>query len=89
MLLLKKKKYAAVKIEEKPTGEVVAKRETKGLDMVRRDWCLLSKEVSRYAAISFSLAAALAALRACGQVCVGCRALTVSAWVSLFAGWCG
>lgn len=41
MLLLKKKKYAALKIVDG-----VTKREVKGLDMVRRDWCELSKRVS-------------------------------------------
>ena len=41
MLLLKKKKYAAIKIEGNTT-----KREVKGLDMVRRDWSGISKKVS-------------------------------------------
>lgn len=44
MLLLKKKKYAALMVEEKD-GELVTTRETKGLDLVRRDWCTLSREV--------------------------------------------
>lgn len=44
MLLLKKKKYAALVVAEKPDGTVGYKRELKGLDMVRRDWCPLSKE---------------------------------------------
>ncbi|KAJ3196293.1 hypothetical protein HK101_009401 [Irineochytrium annulatum] len=44
MLLLKKKKYAAQTIL--PSGEVVL--EKKGLDIVRRDWCSLSHEVSEY-----------------------------------------
>jgi DNA polymerase alpha subunit A len=48
MLLLKKKKYAAMKMGERPTAEPVFKRETKGLDMVRRDWCQLSKKVGEY-----------------------------------------
>jgi DNA polymerase alpha subunit A len=46
MLLLKKKKYAARLIEEKPNGELVETIETKGLDLVRRDWCDLSHDVS-------------------------------------------
>ncbi len=46
MLLLKKKKYAALMVEEKD-GKLETKLETKGLDMVRRDWCGLSKDVSR------------------------------------------
>ena len=41
MLLLKKKKYAALKVEN---GQL--KREVKGLDMVRRDWCDLSRKLS-------------------------------------------
>ncbi|XP_044469106.1 DNA polymerase alpha catalytic subunit [Mangifera indica] len=47
MLLLKKKKYAAVKVQFKDgtTYEVI---ERKGLDMVRRDWSLLSKDVGDY-----------------------------------------
>ncbi|KAK0605744.1 hypothetical protein LWI29_030308 [Acer saccharum] len=47
MLLLKKKKYAAVKVQFKDgtSYEVI---ERKGLDMVRRDWSLLSKEVGDF-----------------------------------------
>ena len=44
VLLLQKKKYAAVKISEDGT----AKTEIKGLDMVRREYCKLSKNISRY-----------------------------------------
>jgi DNA polymerase alpha subunit A len=43
MLLLKKKKYAALLVEE-VNGKQVLTRETKGLDLVRRDWCNLSRE---------------------------------------------
>lgn len=46
MLLLKKKKYAALLVEEKDNGELVESVETKGLDLVRRDWCDLSHDVS-------------------------------------------
>lgn len=49
MLLLKKKKYAAMKvIEDKPSSDksYSVKREVKGLDMVRRDWCLESRTLS-------------------------------------------
>lgn len=47
LLLLRKKKYAALVVEDKlnpVTGkvEISRKLETKGLDMVRRDWCQLS-----------------------------------------------
>lgn len=45
LLLLKKKKYAALKVEDfNGEGKNILK-EIKGLDMVRRDWCILSREV--------------------------------------------
>ncbi|XP_068659458.1 DNA polymerase alpha catalytic subunit [Aristolochia californica] len=47
MLLLKKKKYAAVKVQFKD-GTPYEIIERKGLDMVRRDWSLLSKELGDY-----------------------------------------
>ena len=47
MLLLKKKKYAAVTAELK-NGDIVYDREEKGLDLVRRDWCIQSKDTGRY-----------------------------------------
>ncbi|KAL9666660.1 hypothetical protein QQ045_000996 [Rhodiola kirilowii] len=44
MLLLKKKKYAAVKVQFR--DDVASEHiERKGLDIVRRDWSLISKEV--------------------------------------------
>ncbi|KAL0275791.1 UNVERIFIED_CONTAM: hypothetical protein PYX00_003535 [Menopon gallinae] len=48
MLLLKKKKYAAVVLSKKPNGEVMESHEYKGLDIVRRDWSQLSAEVGRH-----------------------------------------
>jgi DNA polymerase alpha subunit A len=48
MLLLKKKKYAAKTVEEGPNGEVKYGQELKGLDLVRRDWCIQSKDTGRY-----------------------------------------
>ena len=49
MLLLKKKKYAALMIQEnKKTGEITLEREAKGLDMVRRDWSAISHDVGYY-----------------------------------------
>ncbi|XP_014254893.1 DNA polymerase alpha catalytic subunit [Cimex lectularius] len=48
MLLLKKKKYAAVTLTKLPNGELVEKREMKGLDIVRRDWCQLSAEAGKF-----------------------------------------
>lgn len=49
MLLLKKKKYAAMTISGKDSdGKLLYQRKTSGLDMVRRDWCPLSKEASGY-----------------------------------------
>ncbi|KAK9761960.1 DNA-directed DNA polymerase alpha catalytic subunit pol1 [Basidiobolus ranarum] len=47
MLLLKKKKYAALKLEERD-GKEETVMETKGLDLVRRDWCDLSHDVSNF-----------------------------------------
>ncbi|GJJ15609.1 hypothetical protein Clacol_009887 [Clathrus columnatus] len=44
LLLLQKKKYAAVKVEENGRTSI----EVKGLDMKRREYCLLSKTVSQY-----------------------------------------
>lgn len=48
MLLLKKKKYAALTVERQHGGEIVYRREEKGLDLVRRDWCVQSKDTGRY-----------------------------------------
>lgn len=48
MLLLKKKKYAALVVEEHADGRVTYDKEMKGLDLVRRDWCVLSKETGKY-----------------------------------------
>eukprot|EP00796_Vickermania_ingenoplastis_P007558 gene7559-5331_t len=45
ILLLKKKKYAALAVEDWTGEGKTYKREVKGLDMVRRDWCPLSKKV--------------------------------------------
>jgi DNA polymerase alpha subunit A len=47
LLLLKKKKYAAIVVEEK-NGILKRSYEMKGLDLVRRDWCDLLGEVSKY-----------------------------------------
>jgi len=46
MLLLKKKKYAALMIDQPPRDGKPAtfKKEMKGLDIVRRDWCPLAKK---------------------------------------------
>lgn len=48
LLLLKKKKYAALKVENFGSKDEKLVSEIKGLDMVRRDWCKLSKEVGTY-----------------------------------------
>lgn len=45
LLLLKKKKYAAVAISKNPNGEIVESMEFKGLDIVRRDWCKFAQSV--------------------------------------------
>ena len=47
MLLLKKKKYAAVTISRLPSGELITQQELKGLDIVRRDWSQLSAEAGK------------------------------------------
>ena len=43
LLLLKKKKYAGLKVRDWDKQQF--DREEKGLDMVRRDWCVLSKRM--------------------------------------------
>ena len=48
MLLLKKKKYAALKIVAWGTPDERVESEIKGLDMVRRDWCPLSKRIGNF-----------------------------------------
>ncbi|KAE9015831.1 DNA polymerase alpha catalytic subunit [Phytophthora fragariae] len=45
ILLLNKKKYAALVLKERPNSEPTFDKEVKGLDMVRRDWCVISKAV--------------------------------------------
>lgn len=47
LLLLKKKKYAALTVEPTGDGKYVTKQELKGLDIVRRDWCDLAKETGK------------------------------------------
>ena len=44
LLLLQKKKYAAIKVEDGTRTST----EVKGLDMKRREYCALSKAVSQY-----------------------------------------
>ncbi|KAI1500471.1 DNA polymerase [Biscogniauxia marginata] len=46
ILLQAKKKYAAINLVEVPGGKYVEKMEVKGLDMKRREYCALSKEIS-------------------------------------------
>ncbi|KAI1891276.1 hypothetical protein AGOR_G00142110 [Albula goreensis] len=48
LLLLKKKKYAALCVESSGDGKYTTKQELKGLDIVRRDWCDLAKECGNY-----------------------------------------
>lgn len=48
LLLLKKKKYAALVYEDLNDPNSFRKKEVKGLDMVRRDWCPLSKEIGNH-----------------------------------------
>lgn len=44
MLLLKKKKYAAVKVLSFDGKQFTTQRETRGIDLVRRDWSILTKD---------------------------------------------
>lgn len=44
LLLLKKKKYAGMKIDGLADGNMKDHQEVKGLDLVRRDWALIAKE---------------------------------------------
>ncbi|XP_075981647.1 DNA polymerase alpha catalytic subunit [Anticarsia gemmatalis] len=48
LLLLKKKKYAAVLISKNKSGEFVFTHEHKGLDIVRRDWSQLAAEAGKF-----------------------------------------
>ncbi|KAI3654051.1 hypothetical protein MP228_000770 [Amoeboaphelidium protococcarum] len=48
ILILKKKKYAAITAVEQQGGSVKLDREVKGLDLVRRDWCDVSHDASDY-----------------------------------------
>ena len=47
MLLLKKKKYAALNVTKNPDGTYSTSQELKGLDIVRRDWCDLAKQAGK------------------------------------------
>ncbi|KAI5460009.1 putative DNA polymerase alpha catalytic subunit [Mariannaea sp. PMI_226] len=47
ILLQAKKKYAAINLVEKD-GKYIEKMEIKGLDMKRREYCALSKEISKH-----------------------------------------
>ena len=46
ILLMTKKKYAALSVVDWATDGLQIKKEIKGLDMVRRDWCALAKQAS-------------------------------------------
>lgn len=48
MLLLKKKKYAALSISKLPNGKMVCSQEIKGVDVVRRDWSQLASEAGKF-----------------------------------------
>jgi hypothetical protein len=49
LLLLQKKKYAAIKVEDGTRTST----EVKGLDMKRREYCALSKNVSQFVSLTF------------------------------------
>ncbi|XP_053436555.1 DNA polymerase alpha catalytic subunit isoform X2 [Nycticebus coucang] len=48
LLLLKKKKYAALVVEPTSDGNYFTKQELKGLDIIRRDWCDLAKDTGNF-----------------------------------------
>lgn len=48
LLLLKKKKYAALKVTRSKKNELIYAQEQKGLDMVRRDWAPIAKITSQH-----------------------------------------
>ena len=48
LLLHAKKKYAAMNASIKATNEETATLEVKGLDMRRREYCQLSKDISTF-----------------------------------------
>lgn len=47
LLLLKKKKYAALNVVKGSDGKYTTQKELKGLDIVRRDWSDLAKEAGK------------------------------------------
>ncbi|CAG9766551.1 unnamed protein product [Ceutorhynchus assimilis] len=47
LLLLKKKKYAAVTLKRTNDGQLQEEKEYKGLDIVRRDWSRISSEAGK------------------------------------------
>lgn len=52
LLLLKKKKYAAL-VAEKVNGSFFYRRELKGIDSVRRDWSIVAKTAGSYVFFKF------------------------------------
>lgn len=51
LLLLQKKKYAAVTMSKLPNGQIQMAQEHKGLDIVRRDWSPLACDTGKLADI--------------------------------------
>ena len=47
LLLLQKKKYAAVLMSKSPSGQIELVMEHKGLDIVRRDWCQIACDTGK------------------------------------------
>lgn len=48
MLLLRKKKYAALSLTEHPDGSITVAKEMKGIDVIRRDRANITREVGSY-----------------------------------------
>ena len=47
MLLIKKKKYAALTVTRLPNGQLREEQELKGLDIVRRDWSQIASDCGK------------------------------------------
>lgn len=48
IILLQKKKYAAKMVVGEKNGQFQTRLEMKGIDLVRREWCVLSKELGKF-----------------------------------------
>lgn len=72
LLLLKKKKYAALMVEQQGDGRYTTKQEFKGLDIVRRDWCDLAKESGKSVSCRFFIFSLIHVFFFFSQICSFC-----------------